>query len=224
MLFSAFSSGSLKDGFLTLLLCIPAVIVCLSVHEAAHGLAAWLLGDRTASRAGRLTLDPMAHIDPAGFLCMLILGFGWARPVPVNVSGFRMKNRRLGMAIVGFAGPLSNFILAFVVFTIQFSVLLAVPNYGTLLEAILMFLSYTGYLSVGLGMFNLIPVHPLDGSHILALVMPRELARKLQQYQSIILLAIIALVWFGGLNTFISSGQHAVASSAWNFSLLLAGY
>ncbi len=204
MLFSAFSSGDMKTALLTLLLTVPAVIVALSVHEAAHGLAAWMLGDRTASRAGRLTLDPMAHIDPAGFLCMLLLGFGWARPVPVNVSGFRMKNRKLGMAIVGMAGPLSNFILAFIAFIVYF--ILQINFYNTdsaLLEAVLLFLSYTGMLSVGLGVFNLIPVHPLDGSHLLNMVLPFKAQVKLREYQSIILLAMIAIVYFGGLDVLI---------------------
>ena len=88
MLMNSLFSGGIRGLLITLLLTLPAVILCLSIHETCHGLAAYALGDRTAANQGRLTLDPMAHIDPMGFLCMLLLGFGWAMPVPVNTSKF----------------------------------------------------------------------------------------------------------------------------------------
>ncbi len=90
-------SGDIRSAFITLALSLPAIVLCLSIHETAHGGAAYLLGDRTARDSGRVTLSPMAHIDPIGFLCLLLFGFGWARPVPVNIANFR--NRRWGMAL-----------------------------------------------------------------------------------------------------------------------------
>ena len=90
------------SAFITLALSLPAIVLCLSIHETAHGGAAYLLGDRTARDSGRVTLSPMAHIDPIGFLCLLLFGFGWARPVPVNIANFR--NRRWGMALTALAG------------------------------------------------------------------------------------------------------------------------
>ena len=110
MLFNLIRSGNLRDMFIGLLLGLPAVIICLSFHETAHGLVAYWLGDRTAKASGRLTLDPMAHIDPWGFVCMLLLGFGWAKPVPINISN--LKNRRIGMGLVAAAGPFANFLMA----------------------------------------------------------------------------------------------------------------
>ncbi len=114
MLWNALRRGDFQSAIITLALSLPAVILCLTVHEAAHGGMAYLLGDRTARDSGRVTLSPYAHIDPFGFLCLLIFGFGWARPVPVNIGNF--KNRKAGMALTAFAGPASNFILAFIAF------------------------------------------------------------------------------------------------------------
>ena len=107
-------SGDIRSAFITLALSLPAIVLCLSIHETAHGGAAYLLGDRTARDSGRVTLSPMAHIDPIGFLCLLLFGFGWARPVPVNIANFR--NRRWGMALTALAGPVSNFITAFIAY------------------------------------------------------------------------------------------------------------
>ena len=163
MLWRALLSGDLQSAFITLALSLPAIVLCLSVHEAAHGGMAYLLGDRTAHDSGRMTLSPMAHIDPFGFLCLLLFGFGWARPVPVNISNF--KNRRWGMALTALAGPAANFITAFIAYCLYVSVWM----YGTsaFMQTVGMFLSIVASMSVGLGVFNLIPVHPLDGSRVL---------------------------------------------------------
>lgn len=185
-------------GFLvTLCLLLPAIIICLTVHECAHGWAARALGDRTAQRAGRLTLDPMAHIDPVGFICMLIFGFGWARPVPVNVSGFRMKNRKLGMALVALAGPASNLLLALICYIITLLLGYKMAGDAMFFRTITMFFSYIASLSVGLGVFNLIPIPPLDGSRVLNAFVPYSVQVKLERYQSVILLAVIFVVYFG---------------------------
>ena len=190
-------SGDLRSFLIALCLMLPAVVICLTVHECAHGLAARALGARTAERAGRLTLVPLAHIDPLGFLCMLLLGFGWARPVPVNVSGFRIKNRKAGMAIVALAGPLSNLVLAFVSYIVALLLTYKVQSDAMFIQTVQMFFSYIGALSVGLGVFNLIPVHPLDGSRVLDAFLPYRIQAKLDRYQPIILLAVVAIVYFG---------------------------
>ena len=190
-------SGDLRSFLIALCLMLPAVVICLTVHECAHGLAARLLGDRTAQRAGRLTLDPLAHIDPLGFLCMLLLGFGWARPVPVNVSGFRIKNRKAGMAIVALAGPLSNLVLAFVSYIVALLLAYKVPSDAMFVQTVQLFFAYIGTLSVGLGLFNLIPVRPLDGSRVLDAFLPYRIQARLERYQPIILLAVVAIVYFG---------------------------
>lgn len=207
MLLNSLMNDGVRGLLVTLLLTLPAVVLCLSIHELCHGLAAYALGDRTAANAGRLTLDPMAHIDPTGFLCMLLLGFGWARPVPVNVSGF--KNRKLGMAIVAAAGPLSNFILGFLSYLLFFAITYATQGASGVLGlfswVVALFFRYMASLSIGLGTFNLLPVYPLDGSRILDAFLPFKWSMKLQQYQTYLLLALIALMWFGGTNILIGT-------------------
>ncbi len=192
----------MRDTIIILAISLPAVLLCLSVHEACHGLAAWLLGDRTAEDAGRLTIDPFAHIDPMGFLCMFVFGFGWARPVPVNTARFRMKNRKVGMAITALAGPLSNFILSYLMYVCY---LFAAYKLGAnpIGEALSLFCLYTASLSVGLGAFNLIPLYPLDGSHILDMFLPFKWQVKLQQNYQLVVIALLLLLWFGGLDRII---------------------
>lgn len=213
MIFRSLLDGDLRGLIISLCLTLPAVLICLTVHECAHGLTARLLGDHTAERAGRLTLDPMAHIDPMGFLCMVLFGFGWARPVPVNVSGFRIRNRKLGMALVGLAGPLSNFILAVPCFMAGIA-LTQIRSDAMFWVTLQMFVMQIGTLSVGLGMFNLIPLHPLDGSHILDLFLPFSWQVKLQKYQGVLLLAVILIVYFGVLDIFIGGATNALLNLA----------
>lgn len=221
MLMNSFFSGGVRSLLITILLTLPAVVLCLSVHETCHGLAAYALGDRTAANQGRLTLDPLAHIDPMGFICMLLLGFGWAKPVPVNSSNF--KNRRLGMALVAAAGPASNFIMGVIGYLLYFAVATAASGasgyLGLFALVISQFFRYVASLSVGLGTFNLIPVYPLDGYRVLDAFLPFQWSLKLQQYQTYLLLAMIALMWFGGTSILIGT----VNGWIWNIAYLLFG-
>ncbi len=177
----------------TLLLCIGAVLLCLTVHEACHGLAALALGDPTARRMHRLSLNPLRHIDWFGLLMMVVAGFGWAKPVPVNPNYF--KKPKQGMALTALAGPVSNLLLAML--------LLAAARtwydyavYSVLNQGIFDFLVTTAMLSVGLGLFNLIPLPPLDGSKVLFAFLPdRSYGRLLhyERYGMILLWALVAL-------------------------------
>ena len=189
-------SGDLRSAFITLALSLPAIVLCLSIHEAAHGGAAYLLGDRTAHDSGRLTLSPLAHIDPVGFICLLLFGFGWARPVPVNISNF--KNRRTGIAVTALAGPAANFVTAFIAYCLYFVVWI----YGNsvFMQVLGEFLAIVASMSVGLGVFNLIPVHPLDGSRVLDAYLPFSWSLKLQRYQPVIILLFIFALWRGWLD------------------------
>ncbi|MDA8065011.1 MAG: site-2 protease family protein [Thermaerobacter sp.] len=156
-----------RDPLLNLLLMLPGMLLALTLHELAHGLVADHLGDPTARYAGRLTLNPLRHLDPLGTILLLVVGFGWAKPVPVDPRNF--ANRRGGMAAVGLAGPLTNFLLAFV---LSFPlVYLQLAAGSALLERML---SFAVIINVLLGIFNLLPVPPLDGSRILpAFLSPR---------------------------------------------------
>ena len=248
MLYNALRRGDLQSALIMLALSLPAVILCLTVHEAAHGGAAYLMGDRTARDSGRVTLSPMAHIDPFGFLCLLLFGFGWARPVPVNISNF--KNRRVGMAVTAAAGPLANFATAFLAFTaylalgsyllgsqimglgvngiyLLLNLLLsgevAADGIAIFLLVVMIFLGYTAVLSVGLGVFNLIPIHPLDGSRVVDAFLPFSWSLKLQKYQGVILLLFIAALWFGWLDGLMLAADSAVMNVATRFVWLFLG-
>ncbi len=172
------------------LLIVP-VLLSITVHEVCHGYAAYLFGDPTAKDAGRLTLNPIKHIDPIGLLVLIITRmFGWAKPVPVDPRYF--KRPRQDMVWVSLAGPASNLVLAFIT-----SLLLKVfGGYisGTILYPLVTMGQMMVIINVGLAIFNLIPIHPLDGSHIMEGLLPLNLAyaySKLQPYGFIILLVLI---------------------------------
>lgn len=223
MLFNALRRGDLRQALIMLALSLPAVVLCLSVHEAAHGGMAYLLGDRTARDSGRVTLSPLAHIDPWGFICLLLFGFGWARPVPVNISNFR--NRRAGMALTALAGPLANFITAFIAFC-AYILLLPYQGYpytgsgNPFLYVVGQFIMIVASMSVGLGVFNLIPVHPLDGSRVVDAFLPFSWSLKLQKYQSVILLVFIVAVWMGWLDGLMSRAINIELQFAMRFITL----
>ena len=161
-------------GLAELLVTVAAALFCITFHELSHGLVAFFLGDSTAKNAGRLTMNPICHIDLLGLLMMLVAKVGWAKPVPVNMQNF--KNPKRGMAVTALAGSVSNFLIAVV--AIGLSTL--IYHYASAKVWILFclcFLSHVALLSVGLGVFNLIPLPPLDGSKILLSVLPDKMYR-----------------------------------------------
>lgn len=189
-------SGNWNDILIELLISIPAVLLCLSVHEAAHGFAANALGDPTAKNAGRMTLDPIHHLDPIGTICLLLFHVGWAKPVPVDVRYF--KKPRRDIALVSLAGPLSNFLLALIALFLQ---RIFMSGSSTILLAIGLFCYSTAVMSIGLGVFNLIPVPPLDGSKILFSFLPYQAELKFARYQQYIQFGMLILLFLGVLDT-----------------------
>lgn len=184
-----------------------AVLLCLSVHETAHGLAAWALGDPTAKGRRRLSLNPLQHIDWFGLAAMLLLGFGWAKPVPVDPA--QMKHPKSGMALTALAGPVSNLLLA----VLAFFAAGLVYRYGAItLFPLFSFLVLMGTLSTGLGLFNLIPIPPLDGGKVLFALLPEKLYWKLLRYERYGILLVYALVFFGALDGVLSTAINAVVS------------
>jgi len=158
---------------------ILAIIVALTIHEFSHGYSAYLLGDRTAKLDGRLSFNPIRHIDPIGMLMILVVGFGWAKPVMVNP--YNLRNSKRDMAIISFAGPLSNFVLAFVmVFVFTFSD--EFFGRGMVADYVLSFFWFLIRINVILGVFNLLPIPPLDGSKILGLFLPDHLYYRYVSY------------------------------------------
>ena len=172
-----------------LLLRLAAVFLCLTVHEVSHGLAAYAMGDPTARRMQRLSLNPLHHIDWLGLGCMVFCGFGWAKPVPVDARYF--KNPKRGMALCALAGPVSNLILA--------TLLLLIARWGEAAGAagVSGFVFTTAYLSIGLGIFNMIPLPPLDGSKVLAALLPDRIYAAWMRYERIGMLVVFALVMMG---------------------------
>lgn len=182
--------GSLRD----MILIVAASLLCITVHETCHGLAALWLGDDTAKRQGRLSLNPLRHIDPMGLVMMAIARFGWAKPVPVDMRRFR--NPKAGMALTALAGPVSNVLLALVAMVLR-AIILAVyyTSDGETLYSVITFLEYTAILSAGLAVFNLFPVPPLDGSKVLFSVLPNRWYLTLMRYErfGMVLMAVLLL-------------------------------
>ena len=179
-------------GFLqSLILMLPALLLAVTVHEVAHGVVADRLGDPTARLQGRLTLNPLPHIDPLGALAFVLAGFGWAKPVPVN--SYNLRHPKRDMAFVAAAGPLSNFLVAFLGL-IAWVLLPRMINVPFITEPLAGILKYVYSFNLALGIFNLIPLPPLDGGHFLPYFLPRgswTLLHQLEQYGPFILLLLV---------------------------------
>lgn len=188
-LWAALDFGSL----LSMVTRLAAVLLCLTVHESCHGLAAYALGDPTARREHRLSLNPLRHIDWFGLLMMFVAGFGWAKPVPVNPNYF--KKPKQGMALTALAGPVSNFLLALLML-LAARIFCDVAVYSEANQRILDFLLMVALLSIGLGLFNLLPIPPLDGSKVLFAVLPDGAYNQLMRYERYGMLLLFALVFF----------------------------
>lgn len=189
------------------LLRVLGVFLCLTVHETCHGLAAYALGDPTAKRAHRLSLNPLHHIDWFGFAAMLLVGFGWAKPVPVDMRYF--KKPRQGMALTALAGPLSNLLLS-VLLLLGVRLVLDCYTDTALCRGALDFLMMTAYMSVGLGLFNLIPISPLDGSKVLFAFLPDRAYMTLMRYEKFGMPVLLVLVWLGVGDRFLSAAIYRV--------------
>lgn len=198
MIFDILRHGMSLSVFIQLMARVFIVFCIMPIHEYAHALIASKLGDDTARLSGRLTLNPFAHVDPIGAIMILLVGFGYAKPVSVNPRNF--KNPKKGMALTALAGPVSNLILALIFLIPAYGIEVFVYDNNPMMQAIAIFLSSAASLNVGLAVFNLIPVPPLDGSRIFNVIIPSKYYFKIMQYERYIVLAIFALLFFGVLD------------------------
>ncbi len=182
-------------------ICIKLLIICciLPIHEYAHGYAAKKMGDNTAQMMGRLTLNPLAHIDPIGAIMMIVVGFGWAKPVPINPRNF--KDYKKGVAITALAGPLSNLICAFIG-TFFYKIVLNIfyLNPTNVTYYVIIAITYFIQINLSLAIFNLIPIPPLDGSKILSCFASYKVNRFMSQYQQYLYIGLIVLIATGFLS------------------------
>ena len=196
------------EHLLNLLLSVIPALICITVHEMCHGLAAYKLGDRTAATQGRLSLNPIRHLDPLGLIMLVIFHFGWAKPVSVDMRNFKHPKR--DMAITALAGPVSNMVLAAVLLFL-YGALYRPLHAGDFGKQILQMLMQTSYLSVCLGVFNIIPIPPLDGSKVLFSFLPNKQYDFLMRYERYGFIVLTALVVFTNvLNAPISAVSSAV--------------
>ena len=197
--------GDMQSFLVSLLLSLPIVFLALSLHETAHGWIACKLGDPTAKSLGRLTLNPIKHLDPIGFLCMLLFGFGWAKPVPVNTRYFKKPKR--DMALTALAGPVSNLLLALffaILLRVAYELVPYLPIHTEFAYLCwywsVQFLLLGVTLNVSLAVFNLIPVPPFDGSRIFLTLLPTKLYFKIMRYEQYLYMALLLLLVLGVLD------------------------
>lgn len=208
------SLQAIWDGFdftyiLSILLGVIPSLLCISLHELSHGLVAYKLGDDTAKRMGRLTFNPLRHLDPMGLLMMLVFRVGWAKPVPVNM--YRFTNPKRGMAITALAGPVTNIVLS-AIFLFLYGFLLYPLNEGAVGRYVLAMIQLTASMSIGLAVFNLLPVPPLDGSKVLFSLIRDESYYKLMRYEHYGSIAMFLLVATGLLGKPLSAAIDALFS------------
>ena len=220
MLNTLLNGGSIQDVIISLLLSVPIIFLALSVHETAHGYVAYKLGDPTARSLGRLTLNPIKHIDPLGFVCMLVAGFGWAKPVPINSRYFKKPKR--DMALTALAGPLSNLLLAVVFALLLKGVALLWNVFPPSAEITFnIYMWSIELISIGIRMnvvfavFNMLPVPPFDGSRIFLTFLPTNVYFKIMRYEQYIQIAIMLALVLGVLDRPLAIVSNFVLDIIW---------
>lgn len=193
---SLIRQGEYFEAVVSILSKCFVVFCCLPIHELAHGWVASLLGDDTAKNQGRLTFNPLKHLSPLGTLMIFLFGIGYANPVPVNPNKF--KNAKAGMALTALAGPVSNLLMGFI--SINFYYAISRFGSGNFASAVCTFFYFAAYINVTLAVFNLLPIPPLDGSKILAGILPDKAYYKYMMYERYVMIALFIMLFTGILD------------------------
>ena len=204
----------MRRNLVEILLSIPAVFLAIAFHEFAHAFSAYRLGDPTPKNMGRLTLDPLAHVDWLGFIMFALFGFGWAKPVQVNPSNFR--NRRTGNIIVSLAGPAANMMLAILTLIILLLIQLLVRELGILWNIIVRVI----YLNILFALLNLVPIPPFDGYHIVRELFYRKNVKFFWQYERYSLLILLIFIFLGLFDIIVGVPANLI----YNYFMQLQGY
>lgn len=189
-----------------------ALLTALPFHECAHAWTANKLGDPTARINGRMTLNPLAHLDPFGALLMIFTGIGWAKPVPINARNF--KHPKWGMAISSLAGPVSNLLLAYLSMILwKITTIVSYYHSGFFVQNLITIFATMVSINIGLAVFNFIPIPPLDGSRILSLFLPERTYFSIMRYERYIMIALMIAVYFGLLDGPLGFFRHLALNS-----------
>ncbi len=195
---SAVLSGSFQVVVYMVIARAIVVFLCLPVHELCHGLAAYKLGDDTAKKLGRLSFNPFEHLDPVGTIMIFLFGIGYAKPVPINPLKF--KDYKKGVALTALAGPASNLVMAFIAAFVSTALYHFFGSVAAV--SVVAYLFYMiASINISLAVFNLLPIPPLDGSRVLAVILPDRLYEKYFRYERYIMIALLILLFTGILNT-----------------------
>lgn len=209
------------DLIYSLIYTAPAVLIALSMHELAHGLASYGLGDPTPKAEGRLSLNPLRHLDPWGTLMLLFFHFGWAKPVSVDPRYY--ENPKADMAKVALAGPLMNFFVAFIALLIRGIMVKSNIGIGFGVMYIFELLEYIVIINIGLGLFNLIPIPPLDGSKVLMAILPERYYFSYMRFEQFGMFFLLLLITFGAFDGFLVDARYGIISGMEEIVIKLLG-
>ena len=216
--------GMTRDAWLSILLTLPSVIIAITIHEFSHAKAADMLGDKTPRSQGRLTLNPLCHLDPMGFVLLMFAHIGWGKPVQINPNNFTSnKSKGECEAIVSLAGPASNFILAFLLIIVDRLLDVYIPNFGNTFYSnlVVILLDTTVVVNIGLGVFNLIPLPPLDGEKIFKSILPYGVQEWLENNSNILSMIFVVLWVTGLLSRIVAPVIYVVYSGMFRIARLL---